>query len=369
MRKSFKFRLRPTVKQAKTFKNTLYWSHQVYNAALQERIEAYKLHQKTLTKFDQINELTELRKAIPELAEFQRSILADVLDRVDKAYQNFFRRVKSKKGKAGFPRFKSASRYDSFTISDIRGGFAIGENYVKLPKFGSIKTILERQISGKPKTATVKREVDQWFVIISCDDVPEKLLPKTGESVGIDVGLEYFATLSTGEQIENPRCARRMKAKLRRAQRKLSRAKKGSKRRRKQAICVAKIHRKIRRQRRHFHFQVAAHLVRRFDLIKFEQLNIRNMVKNSKLAFSIQDAAWHQFQQIVSFKAAEAEKRVEFVDAKYTTNPKGEKKISLARRWKTLPNGEEIHRDIFAAKNILAKTPLDRSGQSVTLAQ
>lgn len=371
MRKSFKFRLKPTTEQAKIFENVLQWSRQTYNAALQERVEAYKLRRIILTKFDQINELPELRKAIPELNEFTRAVLVDVLDRIDKAYNNFFCRIKSKKGKPGFPRFKSRARYDSFTISDIRNGFSAGANYVRLPKLGEVKTIFDRSISGKPKTATIKREVDQWFVIISCDEVSEKPLLKTGESVGIDVGLEYFATLSTGEHVENQRHARKMKAKLRRAQRSLSRKKKGSNRRKKQVIRVAKIHLKIRRQRRDFQFKVAVQLVRRFDIIKFEQLSIRNMVKNSKLAFSIIDAAWNQFQQIVSFKAAEAGKIVDFVDARNTSNTCNVsgmiKKKKLSERWHILPSGERIHRDHNAALNILKKEPRDRRGQSLTL--
>jgi len=371
MHKSFKFRLKPNKTQIQIFKKTLDLSRQVYNAALQERIEAYNLQRKTLTKFDQINELPELRKAIPELKKFPRAVLEDVLDRIDKAYQNFFRRVKTKKGKSGFPRFKSKSRYDSFCIHDIRGGFAIGANYIRLPRFGEVKTIFERSIEGVPKTATIKREVDQWYVIISCDKVPEKPLPKTGAEVGIDVGLEFFATLSTGEHIDNPRHAKKMKAKLRRAQRKLARAKKGSNRRNKQVIRVAKIHLKIKRQRRYFHFQVASMLVRRFDVIHFEQLNIRNMVRNSRLAFSISDAAWSQFQEITRFKAEEAGRVVVFKNTRNTSNECSEsgiiKKKKLSERWHTLPDGTKIHRDHNAAINILNRPPLDGSGQGITL--
>lgn len=356
MHKSFKFRLKPTLTQIKQFENVLDLSRQVYNAALQERIEAYKLRRKTLSKFDQINELPELRKIIPELAEFHRSILENVIDRVDKAYQAFFSRVKNKKSKSGFPRFKSIARYDSFTFSNIRNGFAVWPKYVRLPKFGEIKAVFERAIIGKPKIVTIKREVDQWFVIISCDNVPEKPLPKTGESVGIDVGLEYFATLSTGEHIDNPRHARKMKSKFRRAQRSLARKKKGSNRRKKQVMRIAKIHLKIKRQRRHFHFQIAAQLVRRFDAIHFEQLNIRNTIKNYRMAFSISDAAWNQFQTIVSFKVAETGKIITFGNARNTSNQCSEsgviKKKKLSERWHTLPNGKVIHRDHNAAINI-----------------
>lgn len=369
MKRSFKYRIYPTKAQSAIFEATLENCRQLYNAALQERIEAYKLQNKSLTRFDQINEIAGLRDEQREFSDIYSGVLYDVITRVDRAYQNFFRRVREGREKCGFPRFKGKTRYDSFSYADIRNGFAISEGSIKLPKNLYVKTVFDRPLEGTPKVCTIKREVDQWFAVISCDAVPEKLLPKTGESVGIDVGIEYFATLSNGEHIKNPRHAKRAKAKLRRAQRKLSRAKKGSNRRKKQVIRVAKIHRKIKRQRRHFHFEISVMLVRRFDLIKFEKLNIRNMVKNSKLAFSISDAAWNQFQLILAFKAVEAGKQVEFVNARNTSNKCSAsgviKKKKLYERWHLLPSGEMIHRDHNAAINILNSTPCARRGQPI----
>lgn len=351
MRKSFKYRLYPTKEQIAKFDVTLSICCEIYNAALQERIEAWKLQRKSLSYIDQQNELPSTKTALPELNKIYSQVLRDPLRRLDRAYQDFFRRVKEKKNKSGFPRFRSKSRYDSFTYP--QGGFWIQEKSIKLSKIGIIKCRFHRPIQGKINTCTVKREANQWYVIFSCDLVPEKPLPKTGEEIGIDVGLENFSALSNGEMIENPRYAKQAKAKLRKAQRALSRKKRGSNRRKKAVLRVAKHHQRIKRQRRDFHFKVASMLVRRFDIIHFEKLRIANMVRNNRLAFSISDAAWYQFQQITRFKAEEAGRVVTFNDARNSSNEcsvNGEiKKKKLSDRVHVLPTGEKIHRDTNSA--------------------
>lgn len=354
MRKSFKYRIYPNKSQIAKLENTLSVCCELYNAGLQERIEAYKLQRKSLCYFHQKSELPELKQAVPEIKVVYSQVLQDVLYRLDRAFQDFFRRVKAKKCKAGFPRFRSKRRYDSFTYS--QKGFSVCDKSVKLSKIGIVKCKFHRPIQGKVKTCTIKREANQWYVVFSCDLVPEKPLPKTGEEVGIDVGIENFAALSNGEMIENPCYAKRAKAKLRRAQRALARKKRGSNRRKKAVKRVAKIHLKIKRQRRDFHFKVASMLVKRFDVIHFEKLRIANMIRNHRLAFSISDAAWSQFQGIVAWKAEEAAKRTTFNNAYNSSNEcsvSGEiKKKSLGQRWHVLPTGDKIHRDTNAAINI-----------------
>ena len=351
MRRNFKYRVYPTKAQAEKFETTLGLCCELYNAALQERIEAYKLQRISLSVYDQIKELPDVKSERGDLRKIYAQVLQDVLRRLDKAFQIFFARVKSGKGKAGFPRFRLVKRHDSFTYP--QGGFWVGEKSIVLSKIGEVRCKFHRKIEGVIKTCTIKRESDEWYVVLSCDAVPEKPLPKTGEEIGIDVGLENFAALSNGEMIENPHHAKKARVKLRRAQRKLSRAKKGSKRRKKQVQRVAKQHLKVKRQRRDFHFKVAAQLVHRFDVIHFEKLNIRNMVRNHRLSFSISDAAWFQFQQIVAFKAEEAGKQVTRNDARNTSNEcsvSGEvKKKPLSQRFHVLPSGEKIHRDHNAA--------------------
>lgn len=365
MKRSFKYRIYPNNEQAEKLGVTLTLCRELYNAALQERIEAYKLSRISLSAYDQMKELPATKSEREDLRQVYAQVFVDVLWRLDKAYQSFFNRVKSGKGKSGFPRYRSAKRYDSFTYP--QAGFALREKSIVLSKLGEIKCKVHRPIEGVIKTCTIKREANEWYVIFSCDAVPEKPLPNTGEEIGIDVGLENFAALSNGEMIPNPRHAKKAKAKLRRAQRKLARAKKGSKRRKKQVQRVAKQHLKVKRQRRDFHFKVAAQLVKRFDVIHFEQLNIRNMVRNHRLAFSIIDAGWSQFQQIVIGKAEEAGRCVTRNDARNTSNEcsvSGEiKKKPLSQRFHVLPNGEKIHRDHNAAINILRR---GQRRQSVT---
>lgn len=353
MIKSFKLRLYPSTEQEKIFEQTLTLCCELYNAALQERIEAYKLQRKSISAFDQINELPELSKVRPDIRITTTDVLSDVLRRLDKAYSNFFRRVKNGEKKKGFPRFKSRKRYDSF-IYPRQPGFKILDNKIKLYRIGEVRFhVCQPAIIGKIKTCMIKREANEWYAIISCDEVPEKHLPKTGEVIGLDVGLEYFCVTSQGEVFENPRYAKKSKAELRKSQRSLTRKIKGSNHRKKAVLRVQRHYLKVKRQRRHFHFQIANELVRRYDVIYIEQLSIRNMVRNSKLSFSISDAAWYQFQEILIFKAAEAGKLALRVNSRNTSNEDSISgktiKKKLSQRWHTLPSGEKIHRDHNAA--------------------
>lgn len=366
MKKSFRYRLKPTKDQKVKLESTLALCCDLYNAALQERSEAYKLQRKSLSCFDQIKELPEVKNELPELNNVHSQVLQDVLRRVDKAFQNFFARINSGKT-PGYPRFRQKSRYDSFTYP--QSGFSVRERTIALSKIGEVKTIFHRKIEGQVKTCTIKREANEWYVVFSCDFVLEKYLPKTGEEIGVDVGLENLAALSNGEMIANPQHAKRARAKLRRAQRALARKKRGSNRRKKAALRVARCYLKVKRQRKDFHFKVAAELVKRFDVIHFEKLNIRNMVKNNRLAFSILDAAWYQFQEIVVFKAAEAGKQTTKNDAKGTSiecHKCGERVVkTLATRWHVCACGEKLHRDTNASLNIKRR---GQRRQSITVA-
>ena len=365
MKKSFKYRLKPTKEQIIKFESTLVLCCNLYNAALQERSEAYKLRHISLSAFDQMKELSGLKIECQEFHSVYSQILLDVIIRVDKAFQAFFSRCQNKK-QPGYPRFRNNARYDSFTYPQF--GFSIREKSIVLSKIGEIRCIFHRLVEGKVKTCTIKREINEWYVVFSCDLVPEKHLQRTGEEIGIDVGLENFAALSNGEMIANPRHAKRAKAKLRRVLRKLSRCKHGSNRRKKQVIRVARQHLKVKRQRRDFHLKIAAELVKRFDVIHFEQLNIRGMVRNKRLAFSISDAGWYGFQQIVIGKAEEAGRLVTLNNARNSSNEcsvSGEiVKKKLSQRFHVLPNGEKIHRDHNAAIVILRR---GQRRQSVTV--
>ena len=363
MRKSFKFRIKPTKEQRAKLEHTLALCCDLYNAGLQERSDAFKQpNRKVVSCYAQQNELPEIKKLFTEYQSIYSQVLCNVLQRLDKSFQSFFRRCKTGE-KPGYPRYRSEARYDSFTYP--QNGFAIREKTIILSKIGEVKTIFHRKFEGKVKTCTIKREANEWYSVFSCDLVPEKFLPQTGEEIGIDVGLENFVTLSNGEMIANPRHAKRARAKLRRAQRKLSRCKRGSIRRKKQVQRVAKQHLKVKRQRKDFHFNIAAELVRRFDVIHFEKLNIRNMVRNKRLAFSISDAAWYQFQCIVAFKAECAGKQTTKSDARNSSNECSESgevvKKKLSQRHHKLPDGTKIHRDHNSAIVIKRRGQLRQS--------
>jgi putative transposase len=223
-----------------------------------------------------------------------------------------------------------------------------------------------RPIEGTPKTVTISKEADGYYVAISCTDVPIHSLPSTGQETGIDMGLESFATLANGQPIFNPRDYRKAEAYLRRCQRRVARRKKGSNRRAKAVKLLAKAHHHIANQRRDFHHREAAKLVKAYDRIAYEDLQAANMVKNHHLAKSISDAGWSRFLSVLTFKAVGAGKRVEVVSPAYTSQRCSGCGVivhkGLSVRWHSCPDcGASLHRDHNAALNILRLAQQQRS--------
>ena len=369
MRKSFKYRLYPSCEQTAKLNQTLDTCQELYNAALEQRRTAYRVQRKSVSVSQQMRELPGLKQELSEVNLVYSQVLQDVLWRVDTSFNNFFRRVKQHKNKVGYPRFQGKQRYNSFAYPQL--GFSIAQGRLHLSKIGNVKIKLHRVIEGKIKTCTIKREVDQWYAIFSCELADVEPIEPTS-AIGVDVGIESFAITSEGEFIENPRLLNQSLQKLKRLQRALARKQRGSQRRNRARIRVAKQHRQVRRHRSDFHHKVARDWVDRFDTMVIENLNVAGMVRNHCLARHISDVGWSGFANILFCKAAYAGKSVVRVNPANTSqvcSGCGSLVIkALSERWHFCPEcGLSIHRDINAARNILLKgCPRGHRGQALT---
>lgn len=229
MIKTLKYRIYPTGRQEQALNAQLAACCELYNAALQERRDAWALERKSVSYFDQTRQLTDIKSVREDVAAINRNVLENVLKRVQLAFDGFFRRVQAGQ-RAGYPRFRSAQRYDSITFRQI--GHAVGGNKLRLSRIGNVRIRLHQPLVGKVKTLTIKREAGRWYAlfIVEYDVAPLAFSPNM---VGVDVGLSSFATLSNGAKIQNPRWFRAAEKKLRRIQRRVVRRKKGSNRRHK----------------------------------------------------------------------------------------------------------------------------------------
>jgi putative transposase len=345
------------------FEQTLSICREIYNAALQERRDAYQLNRISISYQDQQNQLPEIKLIRDDLKDVYSQVLQDALKRLDKTFAAFFGRVKRKE-KVGFPRFKGANRYDSFTFPQATGGFRLDGNSLYLSKIGKVKIRLSQTMKGKVKTLTIKREVSGWFAIFTVETTKE-ILPKTGKQIGIDAGIESFMTLSDGTKIENFKYFENSQKRLRVAQRKVSRRKKGCNQRRKAVLQLRKIHEKIKNQRNDFAHKLSTNLVKNFDLIAIENLNILGMSKGI-LAKQIHDVAWNGFFQKLTYKAENAGRQLIKVSPNYTSqdcSACGErvKKDLSVRVHNCLQCGLILDRDVNAAINIFSAGQADKS--------
>jgi len=363
MKKTFQFRIYPSRKQEVVLNRTLSTCRHLYNDALSERKKQAELNRlkkefdvfplgkpEWISYEDQANHLSHSKTDFQK--EIHSQVLQNTLKRLDRSFRNFFNDF-------GYPRFQGRNRYNSFTYP--QSGFAIETGKLNLSKIGNIRIIQHREIEGKIKTCTIKKDIDQWHVSFSCK-IETPIIPveiKTG--IGIDVGLSSLITLSNGRQIEPPRFLREKEKKLTQEQRRLSRKKKGSGKRNKQKIIVAKVHRKIRNQRTDFAHKTSRKLVDTYDHIVFEDLQIKNMMQNHHLAKSISDAGWYQLIGLTKSKAEYAGKIVELVNARNTSqncsgcgNPVPK---DLSVRMHSCPFcGLVLDRDHNAAINILNRS-------------
>lgn len=357
MNRTFVYKLKPTKAQEAGLERYLDATRWLYNCALEHRIAAYRAGHR-VREFDQNLEMPAIRR-LPgweELGACNASAVRLSLRQLDQAFDAFFRRIKVGQ-KPGFPRFKSKSRWRSFAFPQYGNGVLIVDGQLRVQSVGPIRMRLHRPLGGEPKRVRIVRKADGWHAHILCEigDPPPL---RDGPAVGLDVGIASFATLSTGEQIGNPRLAEKAHANLRQEQRALDRKEKGSNRRRKQRERVAKAHLKVARARRDAHHKLARRLVDEYARIAVEDLQIVNMVRNRALARVISDAGWGQFVEILSSKAESAGCEVVKVPAAGTSQTCNECGVRdpLSRvsqsEFACTACGHEAHADVNAARNI-----------------
>jgi putative transposase len=375
MIKAFKYRIYPTIKQTVALEEQLRLCRLLYNMALEQRTWAWRSQKKNIGMFEQMRQLTEMKTEFKEFKQVHSSVLQNVLRRLDFSYQRFF-------SGTGFPRFKNQDRFRTMQFNNT--GFKLDGNRLQVSKIGRIKIRVSRPLEGKVFSLLItKNAANQWYVSFCCKIdlciVPVRLI-KT--EVGIDLGVEKFLTASDGSMVPNPRHGRKNTDILKQRQQVLSKKRKGSNNRKKAKVLVAKAYLKVNNQRKDHHFKVVNCLLKTYDRMFYEKLNIVKMTKSTKgtvdnpnkdsnrksgLNKSIMDAGWSQFLDILRFKAESAGVEVVAVNPAYTSQFCSSCGVvvekDLSERVHSCSCGLIIDRDWNAALNIF------RLGQSHVLKQ
>jgi putative transposase len=361
---TFKYRLSPTHSTRKKLENTLEQCRWVYNQTLALRKDAWEQAARHVSYFETKRMLPIWKAQRPALKEAHSQVLQKVTERVELAFQAFFRRVKAGEEKPGYPRFRGPGWYDSFTYTQT--GFALHGDRLWLSKVGEVKVKLHRPLQGCVKTLTLQRDaLNNWYACFSCEVEPESL-PPTEKVVGVDLGLSTFAMLSNGEKIARQRWMKRDANDIARLQRKKEQFAKGSGERASVVRALNHAYQRAANRRRDFAHQQSRKLVNEYQFIAFENLDIQGMQQESSrrrsktISRGIADVAWGQFVQFTTYKAASAGRGVTLVNPKGTTqNCSGCGAIvpkDLTVRVHDCPHcGLKMDRDRNAALNILAR--------------
>ncbi len=352
--KAFKYRLYPTVQQEVLLNKTFGCVRVVWN----HHVEVFNKFDKKLTEQEQPLSTTQLKKNFEWLNEVSAAALQQKEMDFKAFKKNYF--SKSRKKKIGRPSFKNRDSHQSYRLPNQK--FTLNDSSIRLEKIGKVKLIVDRTVPMGCKFMSVtvsKNKCGQFFASVLVEmEIIHK--PKTGKSIGLDIGIKTFLTGSDGLTVENPSYFRESQAELKQAQQHLSRKKKGSVRSKKARLKVARIHNNIANQRNTFIQQITTKLINEYDFIAIENLNVSGMVKNRKLAKSISDASFAEFYAVLSYKAAWYGKAVVKVDRWFASSKtcsccgwKNEKLTLSDRTFNCSSCGLEKDRDLNASENIL----------------
>lgn len=352
MLRAYKFRLYPNREQKEYFAKCFGCARFIYNQMLADKIKHYEKTGEMLN-----NTPTQYKKEYPWLKEVDSLALANAQLNLNKAYKNFFR-DKS----IGFPKFKSKKNRQSYTTNNQNGTIYIKDGYIKLPKLKSMVKIKQhRQFHGKIKSCTISKTPTNKYYISILIDENIKQLPKSNNKVGIDLGIKDFAITSYGEIFENPKHLRKSEKRLQKLQRDLSRKKKGSNNRNKARLKVAKLHEKIANQRKDFLHKVSTQLIHENQVVVIEDMRVKNMMQNRKLAKAISEVSWFEFRRMLEYKAKWYGRELIIAPSNYASsqlcsncgNKSSQTKDLGCRTYICPVCGMVMDRDINASKNLL----------------
>lgn len=358
MLKAYKYRIYPTSEQQLYFAKVFGCTRFIYNKMLADRIKSYEENKNLDIKSIKYTTPAGYKKEYEWLKEVDSLALANAQLNLDKAYKNFFR-DKS----VGFPKFKSkkTNRF-SYTTNNQNGTISIDGDFVKIPKLKSkIKIVLHRQFKGLIKSATISKTPSNQYYISILVDTEIIQIPKNNNKIGIDLGLKEFAICSNGDRFENPKHLRKSEKKLAKLQKDLSRKTKGSNNRYKARLKVAKLHQKIANQRKDFLHKLSTKIISENQVIVLEDLRVKNMLQNHKLAKAISEVSWAKFRIMLKYKASWNDREIIIAPSNYASSQlcsccgyKNTDVKNLALRNWTCPECNTNHdRDINASINLL----------------